>query len=631
MAVFKCKMCGGALEPAGEGVAECQSCGRVQTVPRDGGERRAALYERAGSLRRAGDFDRAAALYEQVLADDPSDAEAHWSLVLCRWGVDYVEDPATGRRVPTVNRVQATSVAADPDYLRAVGGARGAQRAVYEADAAELDAIQREVLELARREEPYDVFISYKETGADGLRTRDSVLAQDLYGELGRAGLRAFFARVSLEGVLGRAYEPRIYAALRSARVMVVVGTRPEHFEAPWVRNEWSRFLNLMREDPGRSLVPAYRDMDPYDLPREFSHLQAQDMGKLGFMQDLVSGVRKLVGHTEPQVAKPASASKEKAASSNQALIDCMFAACDQGDWRYAEKLAEDTLGRSPTCAEAYLCRLMAQCRLRRREDLANSEVEAFFQSDFRDACRFADASLAAELDGYEEAAKQRRYDRAEETMEGSLLSPDGLDEAALMFASISGYRDAGEQVKRCRELKDEAYDKLEILERCEQRIERVAHSSADLDDIRANKPQKTLKAIRAKLEKLGDDEEVDRLIARCDHLQRCIEQVIADRWKPLEREIDEHLAQAEALVATKSVGDIKLLKQSNEVMTELVHQIDDIKGWDNASKYRNACAKMAKRTSACLGRLQLKVGVFVLVVVTIACLLGPILSIIRS
>ena len=36
--------------------------------------------------------------------------------------------------------------------------------------------------------------------------------------------------------------------------------------------------------------------MDPYDLPEEFSHLQAQDMSKLGFMQDLIRGVKRIVG-----------------------------------------------------------------------------------------------------------------------------------------------------------------------------------------------------------------------------------------------------------------------------------------------------------------------------------------------
>jgi hypothetical protein len=36
--------------------------------------------------------------------------------------------------------------------------------------------------------------------------------------------------------------------------------------------------------------------MDAYDLPEEFSHLQAQDMGKIGFISDIVRGIKKIIG-----------------------------------------------------------------------------------------------------------------------------------------------------------------------------------------------------------------------------------------------------------------------------------------------------------------------------------------------
>ena len=35
--------------------------------------------------------------------------------------------------------------------------------------------------------------------------------------------------------------------------------------------------------------------MDPYDLPQEFSYLQALNMANLGFMQDLIGVIQKLV------------------------------------------------------------------------------------------------------------------------------------------------------------------------------------------------------------------------------------------------------------------------------------------------------------------------------------------------
>ena len=105
-----------------------------------------------------------------------------------------------------------------------------------------------------------------------------------------------FFSRISLEDKLGADYEPCIFAALNSAKVMLMVTTDSEHCNSVWVKNEWKRYLDFMKNDPSKTLIPVYKDISPYALPDEFSRFQAQDMGKLGAMQDLVRGVEKLTG-----------------------------------------------------------------------------------------------------------------------------------------------------------------------------------------------------------------------------------------------------------------------------------------------------------------------------------------------
>lgn len=304
MITFKCKMCGGALEfEPGASAVQCSFCGVMQTLPRLDDDRRANLYDRANHFRRQNEYDKAMALYEQILQEDRTDAEAYWSLVLCRYGIEYVEDPASRRRVPTVNRVQYASVLADEDYKSALQYADAVQQQVYRSEAAAIDEIQKGILAISKQEEPFDVFICYKETDASGRRTPDSVLANDLYHQLIREGYKVFFSRITLEDKIGTAYEPYIFAALNSAKVMVVLGTKPEYFRAVWVRNEWSRYLGLIKAGAEKTLVPAYKDMDPYDLPEEFSHLQALDMGRLGFMQDLIHGIKKIAGREEPKPA----------------------------------------------------------------------------------------------------------------------------------------------------------------------------------------------------------------------------------------------------------------------------------------------------------------------------------------
>ena len=339
--IIKCKMCGGDLRPAENATTcECEYCGSVQTIPKLDNERRLNLYDRANHFRRNNEYDKAMGIFEQILQDDRTDAEAYWSLVLCRYGIEYVEDPVTKKRIPTVNRAQFTSIFVDDDYKSALEYADSVQKSIYETEAKAIDDIQKGILDISKKEKPFDVFICYKETDAEGKRTPDSVLANDLYHQLTREGFKVFFSRITLEDKLGQQYEPYIFAALNSAKVMVVLGTKPEYFNAVWVKNEWSRYLKLIRSGANKTLVPAYKDMDPYDLPEEFSHLQAQDMSKLGFMQDLIHGIKKIAGEEKPSTAQQpvvVQAATGADGSNGAALLDRAFMALEDGEWAKAD------------------------------------------------------------------------------------------------------------------------------------------------------------------------------------------------------------------------------------------------------------------------------------------------------
>ena len=105
MATLKCKMCGGSLILIdGSTVAECEFCGSRQTVPFIDNDKKQKLYDRANRLRFNCDFDKAAGVYESIVNEFPEDAESYWGLILCKYGIEYVDDPATGRKIPTCHR-----------------------------------------------------------------------------------------------------------------------------------------------------------------------------------------------------------------------------------------------------------------------------------------------------------------------------------------------------------------------------------------------------------------------------------------------------------------------------------------------------------------------------------------------
>ena len=371
MVIIKCKMCGGDIEiSADKTFGTCEYCGSTMTLPKTDDNQRLSLFNRGTHLRRNGEFDKAAAIYERLIGENDADAEAHWNLLLCRYGIEYVQDPASGERIPTCHRASFDSILNDVDYQAALQYSDGVARSLYEKEAQRIAALQKDILAISQKETPFDAFICYKESDENGKRTKDSALAQDIYYQLTDAGYKVFFARITLEDKLGQEYEPYIFAALHSAKVMVVVGTKPEYLNAVWVKNEWSRYLALMRTDRSRLLIPCYRDMDPYDMPEELSMLQSQDMGKIGFIQDLIRGVKKVVDAAKPQepvteTVKETVVVHNEGGSNVQALLDRGQMALEDGD-QSGRKMRRGVSGkvlgqgaqgeRAGLCAE-HLCR----------------------------------------------------------------------------------------------------------------------------------------------------------------------------------------------------------------------------------------------------------------------------------
>lgn len=363
--ILKCKMCGGDLEISEEmSVCECEYCGIKQTIPKSDNEQKINAMNRANHFRRQCEFDKAIEVYEKILQTSGDDAELYWTLALCKYGIEYVDDPLTGKKIPTCHRMQYTSILDDADYKEAISMADDIQKTLYIAEAETIAAIQKNILDISNKEEPFDVFICYKESDENNSRTQDSVLAQDIYYGLTEKGFKVFFSRITLEGKLGTAYEPYIFAALNSAKVMIVVSTKPEYANAVWVKNEWNRFLMLMQKNRHKLIIPAYRDMDPYDLPDALSVYQSLDMSKLGFMQDLIRGVSKVLNDEKEKESNKSDTINNITNDINTnivALIKRGNLALEDAEWDRAFDFFDQVLNSDAENADAYIGQAFAK------------------------------------------------------------------------------------------------------------------------------------------------------------------------------------------------------------------------------------------------------------------------------
>ena len=352
MVVLKCKMCSGDILPMKDGkTGVCDSCGSIVVLPSLSDECRTDAFNRGNQFRKDFEFDKALEEYTQIVKEDPTDAEAHWCMALCRHGIYYQQD-YNGDYIPTFARLGESSFLEDPDYQAAIKYAKESAN-IFRTEAQRVEKIRKELIRVAAQTDPYDVFICFKDTydNQPDKRTPDSYAAQDLYMFLTEKGYKVFFSRITLkEEHLGQEWEPYIYAALNTARVMLVVGTCTAHFNAPWVKNEWNRFRAIRRKDPTKVLLACYQDMNVRDIPVELQALEAHNIKDPdgGFYTNL----NYIVSRECRKNKKVVSAGNR---SSAENYVIRAFQAIEDKDFKKADTLLEKALNEDPENGRAHL------------------------------------------------------------------------------------------------------------------------------------------------------------------------------------------------------------------------------------------------------------------------------------
>lgn len=399
MVVYKCKECGGEIEPQENGLGKCLYCGAVQTLPKEKDDKIQNLLNRANDCRLNCDFDRAIFEYEEVLKLSETEPEAHWGLFLSKYGVEYVKDNMTFTYKPTLHRISSISVFDDVDYQATIKYADSVSAIQYKKDAENIELVMKELLLLSANQEPYDVFLSYKELDdITRQRTDDSYLAHDLYNELTSQGYKVFFAPKSLGVGL---YEPKIYSAIISSKVMIVLGTQAKYFDAVWVKNEWSRFAELIDNGEQKVLVPVFKNMEASQLPNRLAKYQAYDMANISFLPSLLNVISQYVN-------KQSQVKFNKDASAEEAYLERGFLAVEDGNFSQADSFFENVLNLNPHNSQAYFGKLMDEMRITKQEQILTSPKYLNEYNNFEKAVRFADQQLKTTLLQYESAVKER-------------------------------------------------------------------------------------------------------------------------------------------------------------------------------------------------------------------------------
>lgn len=131
-------------------------------------------------------------------------------------------------------------------------------------------------------------------------------------------------------------------------------------------------------------------------------------------------------------------------------LLERAFMFLEDGDWDKADIYCESVLDQNPKCAEAYLGKLMAEVKIRKKEDLSKAK-EPLDQSDnYRKVMRFADESLRERLSNAKEVQhNEQLYAEAMACMTAA-SDEEAYRNAAQKFYSLGSYKDASAHREQC-------------------------------------------------------------------------------------------------------------------------------------------------------------------------------------
>ena len=292
---YVCEICGGELKDMGEGRFQCPYCRtefyKETTLP---DELVLDLHSanRERSLQR---FEDALNEYDRIIASYPDCFDAYWGATLSDYGIQYEKD-YDGRMIPTVHRYSEISVFQNPYFVSAVKYCKNdSELTRINVSAAEIEKIRADIKRTVGTQEPYDIFLCYKETpiGSTGGYTPEFYWADELYRRLRGEGYKVFFAKESLPAAKGD-YEAHIFPALKSAKLMLILTSSPDNVNSVWVKNEWSRFIRFAKESPadGKRFKVIQSGFRPEELPRELRKEQVLNHDSMGWVEQLYTVIK---------------------------------------------------------------------------------------------------------------------------------------------------------------------------------------------------------------------------------------------------------------------------------------------------------------------------------------------------
>lgn len=323
------QQCGNCCTPVDEkwtkvdehGIHICPYCGVVNDFSDNDAiaeeyEKFRSIYVYLDNLQ----FDTASSELENLRQLYPKSSQVYFLSVLADNCVCYTPDGEdNSRRIPTLNDLPNDNLLESSFAKKALELAESdLVRETYKETFNYIEKVRNEIQADANNPDyHYDIFLSTKVTLLDEngnevkdgngkpMESPDCANARELYNYIREKNprLRIFFSQSTeaKEKMAGQKYENVIFSALHSSRAFILVCESRQSIEWRWVRNEWKRYLRIMRrEKPGdRNFVLWTKNLKESDVPSEIRSLNYINSNLVNSGDQLKSFLNRALGKKE--------------------------------------------------------------------------------------------------------------------------------------------------------------------------------------------------------------------------------------------------------------------------------------------------------------------------------------------
>lgn len=214
-------------------------------------------------------------------------------------------------------------------------------------------------------------------------------------------------------------------------------------------------------------------------------------MSKIGFINDVVRGIKKIVSvpPVTPVVAPNQSYIYEPVITSGNVTTDPLlkrtFMFLEEGLWGTADEYCEKILDMDPECAEAYLGKLMVEMQVKTRDDLKFCKEPLEENANYKKFRRFCDTQQSDFMDNIlaqiEGIRIEEAYQKAADIMKVARFEESYLA-AIELLETLGDYKNSAELIEVCKHEIEHAKVE-EQLRREEQKRRREAALKKEYDE----------------------------------------------------------------------------------------------------------------------------------------------------